>query len=83
MSESEEFRKQFEETIKRIVENKQAESDGEAFTKAATELGYELSIAEIERANAEAQDLSDEELESVAGGKQVNRISVDLLILSR
>ena len=32
------------------------------------ELGYELSIGEFERVSAEAQDLSDEELESVAGG---------------
>ena len=54
--------------IRRIVEAKEAESDGEAIAKAAAALGYAITAEELERSAAEMEAVDDDELESVAGG---------------
>ena len=69
ISENEDFRKKLDETIKRIYEEGKAESDFEALVKAAGELGFDLDLGEIERAQAECQHLSAEEMESISGGE--------------
>ena len=68
LKESKELQEKFETAKKRIAENKDAASDSEMLVKAAAEVGYTISVAEVERAFAQNQELSDEELDKVAGG---------------
>ena len=59
----------FEEALKKIVEEKSADSDSDAIVKAAGELGYRFTAADMERSYAERQELDLGEMEQVAGGK--------------
>ena len=68
LKENKELQDKFAAAKKRIVENKEAEDNAEALVKAAAEIGFTLTVAEVERAIAEAQELSDEDLAKVAGG---------------
>ena len=68
LKENKELREKYEAAQKRIIENKEAESDGEVLVKAAAEVGFTLTLEELERAMAQYQELNDEELEDVAGG---------------
>ena len=69
LKESKELQKAFETAKKRIVENKEADGDSEMLVKAAAEIGFTLTVAEVERVIAETQELSDEDLAKVAGGE--------------
>ena len=68
LKENKELQETFKAAKKRIAENKEAASDAELLVKAAAEVGFVLTVAEIDRAMAEAQELNDEELEIVSGG---------------
>ena len=68
LKESKELQEKFEAAKKRIVENNGATNKAELLAKAATEVGFALNVADLERAIAEAQELSEEELEQVSGG---------------
>lgn len=59
------LRQKFEEALKNVTG---VSSDGEALQKAAAELGYEISLEELEQAWVAAQELDETELASVAGG---------------
>lgn len=63
------LKKNYDAIMDRIRDNKEADSEQEAMVKAASELGFDISIEELERMFASIQDASDEELESVVGGK--------------
>ena len=65
---SKELQEKFVAAQKRIFENKEAEGHAEVVVKAAAEVGFTLTVAEVERTIAEAQELSEEELGNVAGG---------------
>ncbi len=65
---SEELRGQLEAAMKRIAEAGEVKSDGEVFEKAAAELGYHITAAELERLSAENEAVSPDELDQVAGG---------------
>ena len=72
LNESKELQENFVAAQKRIVENDAASSDGELLVKAAAEVGYTLTMAELERVMAQSQELSDEELNRVVGGADKN-----------
>ena len=76
LKESKELQEKFEAAKKRIVENNGATNKAELLAKAATEVGFALNVADLERAIAEAQELSEEELEQVSGGIAKARASV-------
>ena len=63
-----ELRKKLDEAVKRIAAEGLAQSDGEVMAAAAKELGYDVSVAALEQAKAEAETLDPEELAAVAGG---------------
>ena len=65
---NEELRKKLFEELKKIAEEKSAESDAEAMAKAARALGYDFTVADMEKAHAETQELDPEEMEQAAGG---------------
>ena len=67
LSADENLREKYEAALKKIVDEKLAESDGEAMVKAAKELGFEINIGEMEQAFAAVQELDDEELENAGG----------------
>ena len=54
--------------LKRIADEKSALNDAEAMVKAAQALGYDFTVADMEKANAETQELDPEEMEQAAGG---------------
>ena len=62
------LRDRFEAALKKIADERLANSDGEAMVKAAAELGFKISIEEMERLFAAMQELDDEELDEVSGG---------------
>ena len=64
-----EKKKKYDEIIKRIVEEKSAKNDGEAVVKAAGELGFDVSQEEVEHSLIEKQEVEDDALDQVAGGK--------------
>jgi predicted ribosomally synthesized peptide with nif11-like leader len=72
LKESKELREKFVAAQKRIAENKEASNDVELLVKAAAEVGHTLTVAEIERAIAQAQEINDEDLAKVAGGNWIN-----------
>ncbi len=63
-----EKREAYEAALKKIAEEKSAKSDGEAIQKAAKELGFDISMEDLERNYASKQEVEDEELDAVAGG---------------
>ena len=65
---SKELQKKLVEELKKITEEKSAESDAEAMAKAARALGYDFTVADMEKAHAETQELDVEEMEQAAGG---------------
>ena len=68
LKENKELLDKFNAAAKRIMENKEAESDAGLIVKAAAEIGFTLTEAEIERQMANTQEIGDEELANVAGG---------------
>ena len=68
LRESEELQHRLAQELKKIAEENSAESDAEAMAKAARALGYDFTVADMEKANAEAQELDPEEMEQAAGG---------------
>ena len=72
MKENKELHEKYEAALKRIVENKEAANDGEALVKAAAEVGFTVTMAELERSVAQNQELSDDDLEMVIGGCDCN-----------
>ena len=66
---SEALREKYEAALKRIAEAGEAKSDGELFEKACAELGYQITAAELERVSAENEEISPDEMEQAAGGK--------------
>lgn len=68
LRESEKLQHRLAQELKKIAEEKSAESDAEAMAKAAQALGYDFTVADMEKANAEAQELALEKMEHAAGG---------------
>ena len=71
MNESAELREKFEAAEDRIYKNKEAANIGDLLSKAASEVGFTLSAAEIEQAFAQSRELSDDDLSSVSGGNDL------------
>ena len=65
---NEKLQKKLFEELAKIAKEKSAESDAEAMAKAAHALGYDFTVADMEKANAETQELDSEEMEQAAGG---------------
>ena len=65
---NEKLQKKLFEELAKIAKDKSAESDAEAMAKAAHALGYDFTVADMEKANAETQELAPEEMEQAAGG---------------
>ena len=65
---NEKLQKKLFEELAKIAKEKSAESDAEAMAKAAHALGYDFTVADMEKANAETQELDPEEMEQAAGG---------------
>ncbi len=65
---SEELKKKLAEELARIAGEKSANNDAEALVKAARSLGFEFTVADMEKAHAEAQELDPEEMAKAAGG---------------
>ena len=65
---NEELQKKLYEELVKIAKEKSAESDAEAMAKAAQALGYDFTVADMEKAHAEARELDPEEIEQAAGG---------------
>ena len=63
------LRQRYEEALKDAVETS---SGVEVIQGVAAELGFELSLEELEQALAACQELDDSELESVAGGGDID-----------
>ncbi len=59
------LRRKYEEALKNVTG---VSNDCEAMQKAAAQLGYEISIEELEQAWASSQKLDETELATVAGG---------------
>ena len=69
---SEEQLKAFLEAVKAdagLQEKLNAATDADAVVAIAKEVGFMISADELQRAQVAGEELSDEELESVAGGK--------------
>ncbi len=65
---NEELRKKLLEELVRITKEKSAESDADAMAKAARVLGYDFTVADMEKAHAETRELDPEEMQQAAGG---------------
>ena len=72
LRENEKLRVKFTAEFKRIAEEKSAGNDCEAYVKAAKALGFDLSLADLEKAIAETQELDLEEMGKAAGGLDEN-----------
>ena len=70
LKEDKELAAKFETELQRISKEKDAANDGEAFVKAAKAVGFDISMADLEKATAETQELDPEEIETIAGGAE-------------
>ncbi len=68
LRESWELQRRLVEELKKIAGERSASNDAEAMAKAAQALGYDFTVADMEKANAETQELDVEEMEQAAGG---------------
>ena len=68
LRESGELRRRLAEELKKIAGEESASNDAEAMAKAAQALGYDFTVADMEKAHAETQELDSEEMEQAAGG---------------
>ena len=68
LRENEKLQKKLFEELAKIAKEKSAESDAEAMAKAAHALGYDFTVADMEKANAETRELDSEEMKQAAGG---------------
>ena len=68
LKEDKELAAKFEAELRRIAQEKDVANDGEAFVKAAKAVGFEITVADLEKATAETQELDPEEIETSAGG---------------
>ena len=59
---------EFKAELKRLVEEKSIANKGEAAVKAAQEVGFDVTLADLEKVKAAAQELDPEEMSKVAGG---------------
>ena len=63
-----ELYRKLEEIGRRMMIDGSKKSGNELMAKAAKELGYSVTAAELERAEAAAEELDDNQLEGVSGG---------------
>ena len=63
-----ELREKLDEEIRRIAGTGEVQSVAEITVKAAAALGYAVAAGELERAAADLEKLSDDELDAAAGG---------------
>ena len=56
-----ELRDKYQEILDRVIAEGGAKNDGEVIQKVAAELGYEVSLEELERTWADAQELDEAE----------------------
>ena len=63
-----ELYRKLEEIGRRMMIDGSKKSGNELMAKAAKELGYSVTAAELERAEAAAEELDDNQLEAVSGG---------------
>lgn len=63
-----ELRQKYEEACQNIAKAGEGKSDGEVLAKTAAELGYAISVADLERSFAAAQELDSAQLAKVSGG---------------
>lgn len=68
MTTDRELYRKLEEIGRRMLKDGSKESDNELMAKAAAELGYSITAAELERAEAAAEEVDDNQLEGVCGG---------------
>ena len=68
LRESEELQRRLTKELKKIAEERSASNDAEAMAKAAQALGYDFTVADMEKAHAETQELDPGEMEQAAGG---------------
>ena len=68
LRENRELAHTFTEELRRITEEKSAKSDTEAIVKAANALGFDFTLADMEKAQAETQEIDPDELGQTAGG---------------
>ena len=59
----------FKVELKRLIEEKSVANKDEALVKAAQEVGFEVSLADLDKAKAAVQELDPEEMSKVAGGE--------------
>ena len=68
LRDNEELQRRLAKELKKIAEEKSASNDAEAIAKAARTLGYDFTVADMEKVHAETQELNPEEMEQAAGG---------------
>lgn len=68
MKNNEEKQKDYESALKKIAAAKDAKSNGELVSRAAKEVGFDLTAEECDLVFAEKQEMADDELDKVAGG---------------
>ena len=68
LRESWELQRRLVEELKKIAGERSASNDAEAMAKAAQALGYDFTVADMEKAHAETQELDPGEMEQAADG---------------
>ena len=66
LKDNKDLQEKYEAALKRIVENKEATGDGETLAKAAAEVGFSLTMADLERKQAETVEISSSKNSSIS-----------------
>ncbi len=73
MEKDRELAEKIQKEFKAIGEAGDVTSDREAMIKAAKAFGYDLTVSDLEKFEAENRELDDEELKAVSGGEKTFR----------
>ncbi|MCR5774911.1 MAG: hypothetical protein K6G42_07490 [Lachnospiraceae bacterium] len=70
LKDNEELSDKLEEVFDRIFKEGKAASENEAYVAAAKELGFNITLADLENFSNEVQELDMDALDEVAGGRR-------------
>ncbi len=63
------LREKYHSEFSRLIESGEAANDMEAVIKAAKSVGYDIPQSELEKANAAMEELDEDSLDQVSGGR--------------
>ncbi|MCR5748096.1 MAG: Nif11-like leader peptide family RiPP precursor [Lachnospiraceae bacterium] len=70
LKENKDLETKMEEAVNRIFEEGKITSENDVYVAAAKELGYEITVEDLEKISPKVEELESDSLDEVAGGRR-------------